>query len=395
MTSSTSCSGRALAALLAGALAAGGCAGRPRAGEERRFRVAVLPPDNLSGGPVAARELRAAVELELARRGVEVQSGDLVERYLAHYRLRYTGGLHGEAARAAGEEMGVDGVVIASVEQYGEAPPRLALTLRLVGATADAPLLWADGRSRAGDESPGLLGLGVIPDLAGVERRVVASLADSLAAYLQGRGPAAPPCPDGRRFRPKIPYRSPLLDPRQPATVAVVPFRNLTARRGAGEAVALAFVRQLMTVPSFKVIEPGVVRDLLLRYRIIMEGGVSVDQVRSILGGVGADLVVAGDVLDFGAGSPPSVSFTVTMLDAHSGRTVWQSTSYNRGDDGVFFFDAGTIATAGALTCRMVRGAVDGLLSIKPAPTPSLPSPGSTAPSSERRGQTQKGPNGG
>jgi hypothetical protein len=345
------------------------------------MRLAVLPPDNLSSGSIPARELREAVELALARRGMEVVTGDLVERFLAHYRLRYTGGLSAEAAKAAGEEMGVDGVIITSVEQYagGEAP-RLALTLRLVAANEQATLLWIDGISRAGDQSPGVLGLKIIRDMPSLQRKVLPELADSLGRFLEGRGPAATPCPDGRRYGPKVPYRSALLDSKQTYTVAVVPFRNLTPRRGAGEVVALTFARQMAAVPNFKIIEPGVVRDLLLRFRIVMEGGVSVEQVRTILGALGADLVVAGDVLEFAASGVPSLNFTATVLDGHTGKIAWQSTSYNSGDDGVFFFDAGMISTPGALACRMVRSAVDGMLTAKVIPTPSLPAPGGPSP---------------
>jgi TolB-like protein len=382
MTSSTSCSS---STALFCALALGlGCAARPapRAGAAGRehVRVAVLPPDNMSAGAVPTRELRAAIELALARRGVDVVSGELVERYLAKHRLRYTGGIDGAAAQAAGEDMGVDHVIITNVEQYVETPPRLALTLRLVGATAEAPLLWVDGISRAGNESPGLLGLGLIPDMASLERAVLPALADSLVRHLENRGPAAPQCPDGRRFRPKIPYRSPLLEANKTYSVAVVPFRNLTTRRFAGDVLALTFARQMAAVPNFKVIEPGVVRELLLRFRIIMEGGVSVDQVRSIVGTLGADLVVAGDVLEFDAGGAPRLNFTVSVLDGHSNRTVWQSTSYNTGDDGVFFYDVGRVSTASSLACRMVRTAVDGMLTAKPTATPELPSGGREVP---------------
>jgi TolB-like protein len=386
MTSSTSCSSRAakLATLLvaaAGLACAGGPGKAVRGPAGELTRVAVLPPDNLSSGAVPVRDLRAATELALARRGVEVVTGDLVERFLAHYRLRYTGGIDPAAARAAGEEMGVNAVVITSVEQYAAGgAPRLAITMRLVAATEQATLLWIDGVSRAGDEAPGVLGLGIVTDFPSLERKVLTRLADSMGRFLEGRGPAAPPCPDGRRFRPKVPYRSALLDPKQTYSVAVVPFRNLTARRGAGDVVALTFARQMAAVPNFKIIEPGAVRDILLRFRIVMEGGVSVDQVRSLLGALGADLVVTGDVLEYGAGGVPSLNFTATILEGRSGRIAWQSTSYNRGDDGVFFFDAGMISTPSALACRMVRSAVDGMLTAKVTPTPALPSPGPEAP---------------
>lgn len=388
MTSWTSFSSRGRALLASGLVAAlmGGCgtaAPRARSAAEGwaaaigpKVRLAVLPPANLSGATVPLREISAEVQSALGRRGLEVVSEERVERFLAKRRLRYTAGLDAASATAASEDMGVEGVVVTAVEAYVPGPPpRFAVTLRLVAAGEDATLLWIDGASRSGDDSPGLFDLGRIDDIRELQRRVLRHLADSLAAALDGTGPRAPACPGGRRFRPRMPYRSPLLAPGNTYSVAVVPFRDLTRRRGAGEVVALAFARQLATRPAFRVIEPGIVRDLLLRFRIVMEGGVSLDQVRSIVGALGADLVVAGDVLgydDAASGGAPRVNFTTTLLDGHSGKIAWQSTSYNHGDDGVFFFDLGTVHTAEALTCRMVRSTVDGMLTGKVARTPAL-----------------------
>jgi TolB-like protein len=339
-------------------------------------RLAVLPPENLSGAGVAGREVRTALELALVRRGVDVVSSDLVERFLAKHRMRYTGGVDRAAAKAAAEDMGVEGLVVTTVDLYSRDPPRVGLTLRVVGADEKAQILWIDGASRAGDESPGLLGLGLVGSFGTLQERVIGQLASSLSAYLEGRGSPAPPCPDGRRYRPRVPYRSPLLATGSTYTIAVVPFRNLTGRHGAGDVLTLGFVRQLAAVPTFRVVEPGIVRGTLLRGRIVMEGGVSLDQVRTFLGQLEADLVVAGDLVEYvdgAGGAPPALNFTATVLDAHTGKIAWQSTSFNRGDDGVWLFDWGRIATAGALSCRMIRADIEGMLLGAPPPRPALP----------------------
>jgi hypothetical protein len=337
---------------------------------------------------VSLREMRAALENELALRGIEVVSGDIVERYLVKNRIRYTGGVDRAAAQAAANDMGVDGLLVSSIELYVPQPiPKLALTARLVAARADAALLWVDAASRTGDESPGLLALGLVRDYGELQHRVLGSLAESLRAFLDGEGPRAPECPDGRRYRPRVPYRSPTIGSAEPPSIAVVPFRNLTDRPSAGDLVSLTFVRQLAAVPGFRIVEPGVVRQALLRGRIVMEGGVSLDQVRTFIGTVEADLVVAGDVFEYADGAMagvPLANFNVTVLETRSGKIAWQSTSYNRGDDGVAFFDLGRISTATALTCRMVRSAVDGMLGGGGGRQPALAAPATRGPSEVR-----------
>jgi hypothetical protein len=50
------------------------------------------------------------------------------------------------------------------------------------------------------------------------------------------------------------------------------------------------------------------------------------------------------------------------LLERRNEEVVWEASSYHRGDEGVFFFDAGHVDTALALSCRMVRSAVDAML---------------------------------
>ncbi len=86
------------------------------------------------------------------------------------------------------------------------------------------------------------------------------------------------------------------------ASIAVLPFVNETRRRGAGEILALEFAWQLANADGFRVVEPGIVRDELLRRRIVMEDGVSLDQARTVSVTLDADLVMAGYVFDFEEG---------------------------------------------------------------------------------------------
>jgi hypothetical protein len=327
--------------------------------------VAVLPVDNLAGRQVPKKELRAAVEAAVGAQ-LEIVTGDLLEQFLSRHRIRFTGGLDGEDAAAAREELGVDAVLLTEVEVYSAAsPPRLAMGMRLVSASQEPVILWIDHVSLAGDEAPGLLGLGVLHEMKDLEVRVLARLTASLQNAIEGKGGAGGERPSvARRYGPRIHFRGAGLDAETRYRVAVLPFFNLSGRRGAGDAVAMEFVHQLVATRQYDVVEPGVVRDYLLRARVFLPGGVSLEATRLLLGALGADLVLSGVVLDYddGAGpAGPTICFSATVLETDTGMVMWHSTSLNHGNDGVYAFGLGRVTTPSALTTRMVVPIVEAL----------------------------------
>ena len=383
MTCSTSCSGRAAAVALA-ALAGAACGGRTRLGllpaspepaasrpvpAEARSgprglatRIALLPLVNLSGRPLDLRDLQTAVEAELRARGIELASGGAVDEMLARHRLRYTGGVDAVMARAAREELGADALVVTAVTLHiTEGSRGFGMSMRLVSAQDAPAVLWMDETARTVDDAPGLFDLGVLKDPQELFDRAVSRLAGSLAAALAGKGPASGTCPSAGRFAPRVRYRAAPARAAAPLVVAVLPFVNETGRIDAGELLALELVRELSRHRSVRVIEPGVVRAELLRNRVVMEGGVSHETARIALGALEADVVVAGYVRTFGEYPVPLLEFTVLALATWDNRVLWESTSHNRGDDGVVFFDWGRVSTTPALACRMVRPVAEGM----------------------------------
>lgn len=368
MTSSRSCSGsaRTLAAALAAATALGCAGARPPAPPPLGTaspRILMLPLDDLAGHDVPLARLGAETIAALRRRGLDLVPPDDAEAFLRRHRIRSAAGVDLRTARLARDELGASAVLVTSVETWAARPwPRLAAAMRLV-RTGDSPeVLWSDGAAAAGDERPGLLGLGLVRSADVVDRRVLDRLAGSLSAWLAGRGPRAPRCEADGRYAPRISYRAPQLEPGRHYTVAVLPFRNETDRPHAGELVALEFVRQLHALDRFTVVEPGEVRDDLLQYRLIMEGGVSISYAMTLLRTLRADLVVVGTVFDYrDDGGVPRVDFTALALDRSTERIAWQASSRGAGDDGVWLWDAGAVKTAGDLSCRLVRRAADQL----------------------------------
>ncbi len=296
MTSSTSSSSsvRRLVALVGAIASLAGCAGAPPAAPAAEppragLRVLVLPPENLAVGPLPSREVTNRLEQMAAMAGADVIGGQQLEDYLARYRIRYTGGVDPVAAKAAREDLGADAILVTTVTLWGGTPPQAALVVRLV-STADIPaVLWMDGFARTGDDSPGVFALNIVYEPQVLQAEALQQLRVSLEAYL-GSGVQAERCGGGGWWRPRIAYRA-RPDQRQVASVAVLPFVNETRRRGAGEVVALEFARQFASADGFRLVEPGIVRDELLRRRIVMEDGVSLDQARVVSASLDADLV--------------------------------------------------------------------------------------------------------
>jgi TolB-like protein len=322
-------------------------------------RVAVLPVQNLAGDAVPADEVRGALLGALAAEHVSVLGDDALEAFLERHRVRYTAGIDRATAISLREEERVDAVLVASVDLSSRVPaPKVALTARLI-SIHDVPIVaWADDVAFAGDDAPGLFGVGLVDDYERLQGRALSRLAQSLRHFLQ-TGRSVPPPDAASKFRPRTAFHGAMAPSGQPSSIAVLPFFNVSARRGAGDVMALLFMRHLASSPRVRVLDAGDVREQLLRARVIMEGGISIadaDVVGSVLE---ADYVLAGRVLDFqdfeGAEAVPRVEFSTVLIERASRRVVWSSQSDNSGADGVRLFGRGATRTAHAMATQMVR----------------------------------------
>jgi hypothetical protein len=377
MSSWTRCSSERAAIIgLAAALLAG-CSHAPRRVEPRwdgdgtrPLRVAMFPVHDLAGAPDGAEPLTQALEEAFAHAGVEIVSEAAAESSLGRRRFRWVGGLDAAAARAVREDLGVDAVVLTALEAYAPGPaPLLSVSVRLVSVAAEPRILWADGFSKSGDDWRGLLGIGAVKDPGKLRRRAASALGRSLARFLR-RAPAEARCPPAKPFDPRLVHETPLRPGR--LRVAVLPFLNRTNHENAGEVLALEFLGQLAAADRFEVLDPGIVRTVLLEQRIIIRGGVSFDEATRVLDALDADLVLSGEVRDFeqaaGLQGTPRVEFTARLMDRDR-NVVWQSLSQASGVDAVSLFDFGTVRTATGLACRMAAGVVTRLRAIAPEAT--------------------------
>jgi len=331
---------------------------------DNNLPIAVLPVYNLSGLPAPLGDIRQLLINSLTIKGLNTLDEEVLERVLARNRIRYVGGLDKVAAKALREEAGAETVLITFLELYSDvSPPKIALTSRLVSVGDNPSILWVQGIGLAGDDSPGILGLGLIENPQILIRTAVQHLTVSLAGYLSGQRIRIGPVKKRKKFWPKVIYRSPVLAAGMKYRVAVLPFFNLSERKYAGEIIALHFVRQLGAYQNFDVIEPGAVRQALLGLRIIMDDGVSLANAAVIFSRLNADLILTGKIMDYqdyqGTSGKPKVDFSAQLIERKSREVVWSSKSYNEGDDGVYFFDMGRVNTAHVMASEMVGHVVD------------------------------------
>jgi TolB-like protein len=343
------------AALLSVALVASAPAGA----SEKFTRLAVFPVENLSGGSVPVEEVRQFLLDRLAANGVDLLGIARLDAFMTQHRVRYAAGIDVPTAEALKGETGVEGVLVASVELSNDvAPPKVALVVRLISITGQPTVVWADDAGLAGDDAPGWLELGVVNDYQELLHRGLDRVSESLIAYL-ATGETRTSFKAASKFRPKSAFRALALESGRRYSIAVMPFVNLSDRRGAGDVLTLLCMRHLSAVPEFRVLDSGVVRQQLLEARIIMDGGPSLRDAETLAALIDADFVLGGRVTRYqdyeGAGGRTRVEFSTVLIERRTRKVVWSSDSYNDGMDGVRFFERGASRTAHVMATQMVR----------------------------------------
>lgn len=329
--------------------------------------IAVLPIENISGKKAPLKDIKKAIMDNGREQGLNFLEEGALEGFMDKHRIRYTGGIDWGKGAALREETGAEAVLITSLELYSEiTPPRMAIISRLVLLQDYPVILWMDGIGLSGNKSPGLLGLGLIKDSKVLLQKVIKPLTGSLAGYLSGIKDSTGGKKMKKRFKPRISYRSTVLDTLKNYTIAVLPFYNRSARDYAGEIIMLHFLRNLAGYENIKLIEPGLIRQQLLRYRIIMDDGISLAHTDIIFDKTDADLIITGMVFDYhdyqGEWGIPEVEFSTQVIERNRRKMVWDSKSYNNGEEGVLFFDFGKRHTAHELTSEMTGTVVSGIL---------------------------------
>ncbi len=328
--------------------------------------IAVLPIVNLSGIPAPLKEIRDALIAELTYRDIAVLDDQSLETFMARHRLRDSSAIDNDLAAAFHKETPARWVLITTLEFYRESfPPKVALSSRLVRAGEKATIEWMDGAGLQGDQSPGFFDRGMIRDfrslLTKALRQISGSLADHLAGFSRQNSPVS------SKYEPKVFYQAAAEFPAErPMIIAIMPFLNKADRKYGAAILAEHILKSSFQSPRIRVLEPGTIRQALYKYRMIMPSGMSEADAELILSEIPeADLLITGIVEEYydsqSANDFPRVDFYLLAIN-RKGKLVWNSRSFNRGDEGVWFFDVGSVKSAYTLTDRMVRAAMEKML---------------------------------
>jgi TolB-like protein len=322
-------------------------------------RVAVLPFVNLTTVDSAPlEEMRQTLQGLLRGQGLDLLAEEELRAFMKRHWMRSTNGLNSETGPAFLAESGVTGVLITQLTNYKVgSSPRFALNTRLVTASEVPLVVWAKSVILDGDAKRGLLDLALIHDIKQLSDTGLAQVAAALNHFFAEQPGSGKP-----HLAPRNYYRSPILEQGRPFTVAILPFVNQSRDRFAADLLSLNFLNHLSGAPEFHVLDPGLIEENYLTYRMVLPRGASQDTAKILFSRLDVDLLLSGLVLEYETGGVPRVRFTCQLIHRRDEEIVWTSSSSNDGNEGELLFQQGKIKTANELASRMTRATVRHML---------------------------------
>ena len=115
-----------------------------------------------------------------------------------------------------------------------------------------------------------------------------------------------------------------------------MPFANLSHESRAGGRVRDMFMTVLQATGSVYVLPPGEVGRGISRVKLGSPEEPTAEEVVALAANVGADAIITGTVLEYGAvrsgtSSANIISLTVEMLEGQTGKIVWSAASTKGG----------------------------------------------------------------
>lgn len=342
--------------------------------------IALLPFENVSGSISGSRIITPLVAQALVERGYRPLPQDRLERFLFAQRIRNTGMLSRSHAAALRRELGVERALVGSVALYNDSSvnPQWGLSARVL-STDGGTIVWAGNTGVTGGDFTKPLGIGAITS----GEKLAGEAASLLLRDLPAAGsPLVVPRRRGvvtrlravfgfgsrpEFGRSRSGFRSPVLDSAPPKRVAVLPFENLSERKGAARILADLFTNALFHHGRFEVVEPGSVAEALLAAGVVAYGVIDAQSLAELRKHVGADAVVIGTVFNYNEGlkrgptSSPEIELDARMLDAGSGKILWFASRSRRGEDSEIALELGRIRSMVPLATKVVREMVSTL----------------------------------
>ncbi|HET9951361.1 MAG TPA: hypothetical protein VFS09_06140 [Candidatus Eisenbacteria bacterium] len=130
--------------------------------------------------------------------------------------------------------------------------------------------------------------------------------------------------------------------------IAVIPFRNLTSERFAGERVTRAFVTQLVMTEHYEIVDQNEFAAVLDKIggNPGFEGIYDPAKVREAATQIQATGILRGSVTDYsiqrsGTSETPSLAFDAELIDVATNNVVWRGSVVRRGKGRLPIFGGG------------------------------------------------------
>ena len=160
-------------------------------------------------------------------------------------------------------------------------------------------------------------------------------------------------------------YLHPDVDISYYQRLGVLPFRNLSNDRLAGEKVTGIFVTELLVRHIFEVVEPGQFRRMA---REILPGGLEsgewkAEDIARLGTEAGVQGIITGTVREYemiriGQTAYPLVTIDVELIDVETGRVVWMISHTRRGGPNLPIISVGETFTLGEMAQKVCRDVV-------------------------------------
>jgi len=141
-------------------------------------RMAILPVENLSNYPMASQLVSKVLKKELQNSyNVSLIEENIVDKFISNRRIRYTGALSKLLARDMGNDLGIDRIMIISIDLFEETPTQVivGLTSRLISAV-DGNIIWSNSVAYSGRDFQRFLGLGIVESIETLSSIVISEL---------------------------------------------------------------------------------------------------------------------------------------------------------------------------------------------------------------------------
>ena len=164
--------------------------GNLQGGEDSK--LAILPFDNLSSTPGAAKVMENLVLIEFLKRStVRIVDPGEVSAALSKERIRLASSLSRESIRALGTALGVRFLAMGTVHQFevqtsggaGGQTPAVGLALRIIDA-GTGEIVWAGTAARRGNDREIVFGIGKIHSLNALGEETAEEFARAFAEAL-------------------------------------------------------------------------------------------------------------------------------------------------------------------------------------------------------------------